>query len=744
MGLGDFVTSVKDKAVSGINAVADAVSESAPVKMATEALTTAKDAAVAVKDKAVELVTSVTPGVNLSKVTNFLPEGLKMAAKTVVQNIDVLALAAVSPVGAMGYAIAKSGTWKSADGNFTVTKIEGKGLGAGQNSDAVYTAMAEAVGSAPSTTAQEVGREGACDDGALTGQCAADGSITFTNVYDEVTGQQVDKTTGLPTEKTDTLKVSKQQWDYLNGKTDTADGAVQRTSSEAQTEQAFQDHKYTDEEGREVEVKAVNGQVTITRRGKNGKVEVEVKARKDLTTAEIGDVNATRDVKAGTSTIATSEGTLLQGPQGRSLTIGENEIRMIDGKAVWFKNGKQVGRLTDQSVVLEENNATGGSTEMLLPTADMQARVKQMQNDMANASDQALSVLVAPDMTIGITKRMRIEKMNNGHTLFRAKQQDADDKVFLLTGEGKLMILVDGKFQDADDTAKDCWKKFVKQIEDIRGLKVDEQTGNVSMQGFEAIGTTVTLGSPTDPKHQTQVTRDNKGTPTVTTPEATATPEGNGIAITPENGPKITWDGKVLETDRFKITADEMVDKKTGTAIKQNGDITTEDGKGPTLKAAGGVDFDSQTSIDASGNVRSGSWHASAGYDISARPGGTLEKATQARIQSATSDADSIRAKVSNKTVRLSDIGSLDAAYSSISGLIGTFANAGNSAMVAQLIHAMGRIDEVRGAAYAPAYAAQLAENKGITSPTEIANIQGRLLTDTPEHAVRVSLGLAA
>lgn len=752
-----FLDSLKDKAVGSINAVADYVSESAPVKMASEALTTAKDAVVntatALKDTAVATAVNVVPSLaanvpGLSMVSGlgkYVPESLKVVANTVVQNIDTLAIAAISPVGAVGYQLAKSGVWKSDDGKLTITKVDGKGLASGtQCTDAVWNAAADyekAQSNGACTQPEAVSRTSG-EQPVTVGKSDESGSLVFTNIFD-ATGQRLEKSTGAPNEQKQELKVTKAQWDYLQGKTDVAPGdAVQRTSGTEGA--AFQDHKYTDDQGREVEVKAGNGQVTITRRGKDGKVETEVKTMDQLTTAEIGAVNARRDVAAGVSTVTTPNGEMSQGPDGvRRLKIGDYTIeRSPDGKTVWRdSNGRVISHLTDKLVTVAET--AQGKVSMVMPDAQIQELARSAQENLANAPDDKMDVLVSTTgLVIAVTRRMRIDRMTNGNTIFRSRKPDGGESAFMLEKSGKLLHLVDGKFVEADENARDQWKAFTEQLRNIDGAKLDPATGNLTLRQMTAEGRTITIG--TKPEEQVRIEQDEQKGPTVTTPQAVATYQGSKIAIDAPTIGRVTWDGQNLETEKFLLTPETMKDKEHGAEIDRAGNITTDHGKGPTIKADGSVDFDRVTSVDADGNVTSGAWRASAGYDTTAAPGGSLEKATQSKITNATADADAVYKKVLNRTVRMSDIGSLDAAYSSISGLLQTFANAGNSQMVAQLIHAMGKINEVRSAAVAPAYAAQLAIEKGISSESQIASIQGRLLTDTPEHAVALTMARAA
>jgi hypothetical protein len=767
MGLGDLVTNLKDKAVGGMNAVADYVSDSAPVKLASEAYQAAKDTVVAVKDSAVAVkdsvvATAVNIGTNivpslvdkisgLSLTTGlgkYIPDSIKVAAKTAVENIDTLAIASDSPRGAIGYQLSKNGTWKSEDGKLTVTRVDGKGLASGsQCKDSVWNAAADyekSQGGACTVAGDAVTRTAGTETEATVGQKSEDGSLLFTNIYD-ATGQRIAKSVGDLDENKKELKLTQDEWAYLKGETDVAPPPrageeVQRTAVSGEGA-AFKDYKYTDEQGKEVEVRAGNGEVTITRRGPDGKVHTEVKAMKDLTTAEIGQVKAKRDVIAGTSTVTTPGGEMQQGPEGRTLKINGETVNFVNGKAIWYgAEGKVISELTDKLVTLA--STAQGNVSMVMPSAEIQEAARLAQQRLANGPDDVMDVLVSPDMVIALTKRLRIDRMRNGNTIFRARKPDGEESVFMLENSGKLLHFVDGKFVAADDNANLAWKSFTAQLENSHGAKLDKETGNLTLPALEAIGRRITIG--TDPAAQINIDMDEEG-PTVTTPTAVAGFDGNKVVINaPSLGGEVTWDGKAFTTPGFQVTPDKMIDREHGTEIQANGDITTDHGKGPTLKANGSVDFDGTTFVDADGNVRSGSWRASAGYDAAAATGGSLEKATQGKITSATADADAVYKKVLNRTVRMCDISSLDAAYSSISGLMATFANAGNGAMVAQLVHALGKINEVRGAAVAPAYAAQLAMDKGITSESQIANIQGRLLTDTPEHAVALTIAHAA
>ncbi len=734
MGFGDFVTSMKNKAVEGFNAVADAVTESAPVKMATEALTTAKDIAVSTKDALVSTATNIftkdvlpTATTITTAVGAYVPDSLKMAAKTVVQNIDVLAVAAINPIAGLGYA-----TYKSMDGSFSLTQVEGKGLaaGTGNSGDAVYAALHayEAKNGGTTSTVPT-------DKPATTpaNPIDADGCLVFSSPYPNGEG-------GSCQAPKETVKLTQNEWDILNGK---ADAPVQRTSgTDANATDQVKDHTYIDEEGRTVEVKVVDGKVTVLRKNKDGTTS-DITAEKGKTVANHNGETAT--VEGGVSTVESPQGTWGKDAQGTFLTKDGKVYRGSESgtlKVFDQATGRLLREMTREGVTEHLENNT--ILHILEPTTAIQDAARKMEDEVDKGPADALSMMVAKDMTIAITKRLRVEKLNDGNVIFRTRKNGDDDKVFLLTSAGKLLVMVDGQFVEADDAAKEAWVKFTKQLEDMDQSNIDEATGNVTIKGIQMFASGNLVVKAADGTTQAEVNRDNPNAPKVTTANGTTTVDADKLAIEDPALGHTTWDGKTLVTPEFKMTPETIENTVTGTKIDEQGTITMDHGKGPTLRADGSADFDRQTHIDANGNVTSGNWHASAHFEASVSgssgAGFTLEKA-QSQIQAATKNADSIYGKVLSRTVRMSDIADLDNAFTSISGLLS--AAAGNPIFAAQLISALGRISEVRSAAVAPAYAAQLAESKGIPE-SQIPSVQGRLLTDTAEHAVAITLSKAA
>jgi hypothetical protein len=226
---------------------------------------------------------------------------------------------------------------------------------------------------------------------------------------------------------------------------------------------------------------------------------------------------------------------------------------------------------------------------------------------------------------------------------------------------------------------------------------------------------------------------------------------GDNVTTTTQEGQPVSdYNFKTQELKTPEVTqnlrTNETTINATGTVVKENNEVDW--GKnGPKLHADLSIQVDEKTFISANGEVTSGSWKASANFGgfVANPQAASAESAGRTTATTAAASAQSIYNKAQSGIVTMSDIGALNVGLGDVTAAISMLiAKGGDPSIIGELNRSYLKILDTINFALPKAQAAQIAQDKGVTSAFLLKQIEDGSYGNDPHKAAQKVLVAAA
>jgi hypothetical protein len=499
---------------------------------------------------------------------------------------------------------------------------------------------------------------------------------------------------------------------------------------------------YINANGEHAEVSVKPGEVDY-KSEKDGKVVTEGGQTAGQSWLSHDGEKAILNTKLGKLELTSDQIKVLQSKDQAQVTLphGEQLVRHGSNIDLLDTAGKLLQTLDQNSLHI------AGDVQMFASTAEMNA-ASAVASGCRTAGDSAqpdapgcndgswIKVRVATDGTAlaSLGDGTKIEMRNDKTALIKT----AGGKVFLVSGN-HTFFWKDGQFVDIEGD-QNAAGAYIDGDGDVNtgGVKVRHDGAIQFAQGVIDLRHLIMKYKNDFNQERTVKLNENKTAGVEVHTDAGETVKGKGQVAT-----TVTRTGEVVTSNLQEHTIGTVLGTvsshdirlhhqgKPDTIIKSDNTVLFEGGNGPILYGKGGIKFDDQTSVDQWGHVKSGDWNASSGID---GRGMTFfgpspvspELAANARetATNAVNNAMDVYGKASSGIVTFADINVLNQNVADICSLMGALAAAGNSSLCGQLQSSLAFLSQAISFATPKAQAAQIAMDRGESSPFIIKAIE--------------------
>ncbi len=511
-------------------------------------------------------------------------------------------------------------------------------------------------------------------------------------------------------------------------------GQTVRPSDKAAAEKAegALSHQYINARGETVALVVKPGEVRYSAKDSAGKTTTEARFTQEQTAIAHRGETAVLDKIKNELHLTTPQLELLQkdGNQQIKLNDGRQIIKDAQGIRLTDSTGKVVETISDNQVQVAPDVFMVSSGANLDEEAKKHSQKADTQSTtlLVSADGSALALLPG-----GIKVEVRKDKS--------AIIKTPEGRVFLREAAGKLLVLENGKFVPLAEENKPAGTAL--QDGGMRTGNLEIAHGRLRSHhiDMDLVNHIITMmDAHNQQKKQATVKLDTGAGVQVETPEHNISASGNTVTTsTTDNKPVATWnfENKTLETKEVTIAPDKTVIKESKTEIRPDNSVEFEGGQGPVLKPDGSAQLDEKTTVDKNGNVESGNWRASAGFRCESVSVSSVEHTALTKITGANASAQNVYNKALNGMVTMADLSELNANLSDVTALIQQLTAVGNTALVGELQNSYAKILETINFALPKAQAAQVALDRGITSPFIIKQIEDGTVGSSPQQAAR-------
>lgn len=457
--------------------------------------------------------------------------------------------------------------------------------------------------------------------------------------------------------------------------------AVRRTADKTD---GTDGRSYTNANGERAQVQVSEGRIDYTATKDGHVVTLGTQTAERSTLMHQGET-ATLETKVGKLSFTSEQVQVLQ-------QNGNAEVKLQDGRRVIRKD--DVLQLFDNSGhLLQEVQANlikiGNDIKMYGRGTNLEAKADETTAEQQNS--QTINVLATTDgeALAMLPDGSRIQLRKDGNAIMKL----SNGQVVLVEGSGKVLILKDGSFEEiSGEKAEEMTAKVTDGRMQLQNGQINFQGGKVNLRERE-----IEYQNGSHQMRHVKVQRhDNRAVGIrVQTPEQVVetNEQTNVVKTTDTAGNTSTTDitkGNI-ETAHVNVTQEQINVKHTDgtpdTVIKSNNDVQMRGDKNKELHHDGSLKLDEQTETDAAGNVRSGSWHASAGGAF----GGPMEASIQfqgkaiAVSMTAQDTAAAIRDRALRGQATYSDVAALNNDLGNVTALINQLAALGCTEYIPQL-----------------------------------------------------------